>query len=199
MRSANARLVCLVAMLLAGGASAQTRIMPVGDSITQGGQGFASYRYPLYFDLVADGFAVDFVGSRDFLNGMTLPNATSYPNYLTTFDRDHEGYWGDRTDELEGVVQVAAQTFQPEVVLIHLGTNDIGQLGAAGVIAADQNLRDIITLMRTEVPNATFLLARVIPIGPGSGYGTNAAQVTPLNAAIDSVVAAMDTPQSPVL
>lgn len=185
-------------LLIASSATAQTRIMPVGDSITQGGQGFASYRYPLYFDLLAAGFDVDFVGTQNTLDGGGLPNPVSYPDYSTTFDRDHEGYWGDRTDELELVVQTAAQLHQPEYVLIHLGTNDIGQNGAAGVTAADQNLRDIITLMRLEVPTATFLLARVIPIGPSSGYGGNAGQVGPLNAVIDTVAAAMDTMASPV-
>ena len=189
----------VLCLLLAGAATAQTRLMPVGDSITQGGQGFAAYRYPLYFDLLAAGYDVDFVGTQSALDGGGLPNPASYPSYLTTFDRDHEGYWGWRTDQVESVIQSAAQLHQPEIVLIHLGTNDIGQNGAAGVTAADQNLRDIITLMRLEVPTATFLLARVIPIGPSSGYGANAGQVGPLNAVIDSVVLAMDTPASPVI
>ncbi|MCG8459788.1 MAG: Ig-like domain-containing protein, partial [Holophagales bacterium] len=179
-------------------ASAQTRLLFVGDSITQGGQGYASYRYPLYFDLLADGFDVDFVGSRDLAYNGVTPSPATYPDYFTTFDRHHQAYWGYRTDQLELVVQDAARDHQPEFVLIHLGTNDIGQLGAAGVTAAEANLQDIIGLMRLEVPTATFLLARVIPIGAGSGYGANAAQVAPLNAAIDSVAAAMDTAQSPV-
>lgn len=184
---------------LAGPAAAQTFIMPVGDSITQGGQGFASYRYPLYFDLLTDGYDVEFVGTRDFTYLSSPPNALDYPAYATTFDRDHEAYWGWRTDELETVVQAAAAAHLPDIVLIHLGTNDIGQNGAAGVTGADTNLRDIISLMRLEVPNATFLLARVIPIGPGSGYGANAGQVPALHAVIDAVALAMDTPASPVM
>ena len=182
----------------AGTGFGQTRIMPVGDSITQGGQGFSSYRYPLYFDLLADGFDIDFVGPRDFLNGSDIPDATTYPDYLTTFDRDHLAFWGQRTDEVGLVVRAAARDFQPEIVLIHLGTNDIGENGAAGVVAAEGNLRDIIADIRLEAPQASFLLARVIPIGLGSIYGSNADQVGPLNAAIDAVAAAMDTPESPV-
>ena len=191
--------VAALVLCLAPSAGAQTRLMPVGDSITQGGQGFAAYRYPLYFDLLASGFDVDLVGTQNTLDGGTAPNAASYPDYFTTFDRDHEGYWGWRTDQVEAVIQTAAQLHQPDVVLIHLGTNDIGQNGAAGVTAADQNLRDIIALVRLEVPNATFLLSRVIPIGPGTSYFANAGQVGPLNAAIDAVAAALDTVASPVV
>ena len=191
--------VALIACLLCGNAHAQTLIMPVGDSITQGGQGFASYRYALYFDLLTAGYNIDFVGSRNFINGGGVPTPASYPDYLTTYDREHEAYWGFRTDQVESNVQSAALAYQPDIVLIHLGTNDIGQNGAAGVTAADTNLRDIITLMRLEVPNATFLLARVIPIGASSGYGANAGQVGPLNAVVDAVAAALNTAQSPVI
>ena len=200
MRAATRWVLAGWLLLAAPAAFGQTRIMPLGDSITQGGQGFPTYRYPLYFDLLAAGFDVDFVGSRDFLNDATVPSAAVYPDYATTFDRDHQAWWGFRTDQVEPLVQAAAMADSPEFVLIHLGTNDIGQNGAAGVTAADANLRDIIGLMRLEVPTATFLLARVIPIGPGAGsYGANAGQVAPLNAAIDQVAADLDTPASPVI
>ncbi len=185
--------------LAAAPAGAQTRILPLGDSITNGGQDHASYRYPLYFDLLAAGFSVDFVGSQTEIYLGGIPNPVDYPDYDTTFDRNHEGYWGQRTDEIEANVQGFAQAAQPDIVLIHLGTNDIGQNGAAGVTAADQNLRDIIGLIRLEVPNVTVLLAQVIPIGAMSGYGANAGQVGPLNAAVSAVAAALDTPQSPVM
>ncbi|MEI6195407.1 MAG: hypothetical protein WCS42_13865, partial [Verrucomicrobiota bacterium] len=48
------------------GADAQRicRIMPVGDSITEGGATFSSYRYPLWERLFAAGYLVEFVGSR---------------------------------------------------------------------------------------------------------------------------------------
>ena len=85
------------------------------------------------------------------------------------------------------------------MVLVHLGTNDIGQSGAQGVVDADANLRFIIGRLRVANPSVTILLARIIPIGAGSGYGANAGQVAPLNAAIDQIVSDLDTPQSPVL
>ncbi|MEO1087168.1 MAG: G-D-S-L family lipolytic protein, partial [Acidobacteriota bacterium] len=75
-------------------AAAPTRILFVGDSITQGGQGYASYRYPLYFDLLVAGYDVDFVGPRDAAHNNVPPQPALYPDYDTTFDRDHAGYWG---------------------------------------------------------------------------------------------------------
>jgi lysophospholipase L1-like esterase len=194
----------LVALLLgavlanAPGAGAQTRILPLGDSITQGGQGHASYRYALWFALVQGGYAVDFVGSRDFLNGGGAPDPGLYPSYFTSFDREHEGYWGYRTDEIAPLAQGLAAAVQPDIALVHLGTNDIGQQGAAGVANADTNLRLIIQGLRAAVPGITVLLARVVPIGPGTSYFTNAAQVGPLNAVIDDVAADLDTPASPI-
>lgn len=179
-------------------ASAQTRIMPLGDSITHGGGGFCAYRYELWFELSSGGYNVDFVGRRNDTNSGD-PTAAWYPNYLTTFDRDHEGYWGWRTDEIEAIVTAAATAGLPDIVLVHLGTNDIGQMGAAGVTNADANLRAIIGNLRTVVPNVTVLLAQVTPIGMGSSYFANEAQVGPLNSVIATIVTDSTTAQSPVI
>ena len=194
-------LLCVAACLAALPATAQTTIMCVGDSITQGGFGRASYRYFLYFDLLGEGHNIDMVGSRDALHLNNIPNGAVYPDYLTTFDRDHEAYWGFRTDEVEPLISSAAMTYQPDIVLLKLGTNDIGQLGAAGIAPADQNIRDIIGLLRAQVPNVTILLGHIIPIDPGtsSSYGANEAQVGPWNAALDTIAADLDTVNSPVV
>ncbi len=195
------QIVITLVVVLAGTSAltrAQTRIMCLGDSITNGGNAYASYRYELWFDLQSAGYSVDFVGGRDFLfNGD--PNFTWYPDYNTTFDRDHEGYWGWRTDEIAAIVLNITTNAQPDVVMIHLGTNDIGQMGASGVTNADTHLRSIINSIRSVRPDVTILLARIIPIGPGSGYFPNAGQVGPLNAIITTIAADMDTPGSPIL
>jgi lysophospholipase L1-like esterase len=192
----------LLALLCAFGALSaalgQTRIMPLGDSITQGGQGYCSYRYELWFQLAATGATVDFVGERDFTND-GAPNLSWYPEYNLSFDRDHQAYWGWRTDQIAAIITGAASATQPEIVLIHLGTNDIGQSGAAGVANADTNLRLIIQRLRDAVPEVTILLAQVIPIGPGTSYFANANQVPVLNQAIATIAAELDTRTSRVV
>lgn len=191
-------LVVLAASLLPI-CAAQTPIMALGDSITHGGQGYASYRYPLWFELEGAGYAVDFVGGRTEIFGGGVPNPALYPDYATSFDRDHEGYWGWRTDEIAGIAVAVTTAAQPDIVLVHLGTNDIGQMGAAGVTNADTNLRLIIERIRSVRPSVTILLAQVIPIGPGSSYFANAGQVGPLNATIATVAADLDTAGSPII
>jgi lysophospholipase L1-like esterase len=198
------RLCLLLAVAVASGglvvpaSVAQTRVMPVGNSITHGGNGYVSYRYELWFDLQSAGYTVDFVGSRDSIYSGE-PDPGSYPEYYTSFDRDHEGYWGWRTDQIADIVLDATTSGLPDIVLIHLGTNDVGQMGAAGVINADTNLRLIIERIRSVRPTVTILLAQVIPIGPGTSYYGSADQIAPLNAVIADIVADTDMPQSPVI
>ena len=197
-------IVIIVSALVAvAPTSAQTRILCLGDSITHGGDlGHASYRYPLWNMLQAAGDSVDFVGSRQTVNGGdggAIPDVTMYPDYYTTFDRDHEGYWGWTTGQILGIVDAAAQAALPDVVLVHLGTNDIGQSGAAGVATARANLATIIERLRLAQPNVTILLSQVVPIGPGSGYFANTDQVVPLNAQIADLVAESDNARSRVV
>jgi acyl-CoA thioesterase I len=177
-------------------------VMPMGDSITQGGQGYASYRYSLWFALIGGPQPVDFVGALSTVfggDGGGNPDTNVYSDYYTTFDRDHEGHWGWRTDEIVSISIAAARDAAPDVVLVHLGTNDIGQLGAAGVTAAAQNLPYILDNLRAVRPVVRVALAQVLPIGPGSGYYANEGQVGPLNTAIAQVASSMDRPHSPVV
>lgn len=192
-------LLALALLAPAPRAEAQTRLLPLGDSITNGGQQHVSYRYPLWFDLGQASYFVDFVGRETEIFGGDPPNLTWYPDYFTSFDPDHEGYWGFRTDQIAAFIDTAAAAANPDIVMIHLGTNDIGQNGAAGVTNADTNLRFIIGRLRVQNPNVTVLLARIIPIGCCSSYFPNAAQVGPLNAAIDQIALDLDTAMSPVL
>ncbi|MBC7835277.1 MAG: hypothetical protein H7Y88_09290 [Phycisphaerales bacterium] len=179
-------------------AQAQTRIMCVGDSITEGFGGWASYRYPLWFDLQSDGIAADFVGpwTGYHICGGAPDSSCFYPQYLSTFDRHHAGYCGWRTDQVAAVIVNLASGAQPDIVLIHLGTNDIAQQGAAGVNNADLNLRLIIQRLRSVRPNVSILLAQVIPLATTQPA---AIHVAPLNARIATIVSELDTPASRVL
>ncbi len=180
----------------------QSVIMPLGDSITHGGQGHASFRYPLYFALDELGFATDFVGTETTVyggDGWDNPDTTLYPDYYRSFDREHEGHWGYRSDEIVPLVIDAAELALPDFALIHLGTNDVGQWGPYGVDNTIANLPRIVDNLRSVRPVIRVLLAQIIPIGPGSGYYANAGQVGPLNDAIAELAANLDRAASPVL
>jgi lysophospholipase L1-like esterase len=96
--------------------------MPLGDSVTRGWYGSVSqwgYRKPLYDNLSREGFNFDFVGS--FADG-------NFP------DPNHEGHNGWRADEIlngrtsdpgAGKLEYWLDTHQPDIILLHIGTNDI--------------------------------------------------------------------------
>ena len=186
-------------------ASAQWRILPLGDSITQGGQGFTSYRYPLYFDLNNAGYDVEFVGVRqsteggDDGSGGSTPDATLYPDYYSSFDRDHAGYWGWRTEQILNEIENIANVTLPHIALIHLGTNDLGQDGSQGVTDSLSNIPIIIGVLREVNAEIIVLLAQLIPIGPNTGYFNNEAQVPIYNQGLANLVPSLSTSQSPVL
>ena len=97
------------------------KIMPLGDSITVGTPGLDGYRKALYLDLFNSGFDVNFVGSQ---------------NSGTGLDNDNEGHEGWSADEIRDNVYVWLEENPADVVLLHIGTNDIrsGQ-DSAGIVA----------------------------------------------------------------
>jgi hypothetical protein len=168
------------------------KIMPLGDSLTSGHRHFVSYRYDLWFDLIDAGFDVDFVGYLK--NTADGPNLDRYPEYLTTFDRDHQGQWGYQTDELVSIAKSSSIKHQPDIVLLLAGVNDIWNLGAGGVSNARWGLRDIIEGIRSAVPGVTILLGEMNPYA-----GDNAEFLESLNDAIALVASDLNTTESPVI
>jgi len=104
-------------------ANATIRIMPLGDSITQGiGSGAdpddndhqVSYRKTLWDLLVNAGYDVDFVGSQD-------------SGSMEFADPDHEAYPGGRADEIRDGIYNWLVAHPADIILLHIGTNDINE------------------------------------------------------------------------
>jgi lysophospholipase L1-like esterase len=92
------------------------RIMPLGDSITFGQGVDGGYRTRLFSLLGSAGYNVDFLGS-DTRNGSTASLA----------DLDHEGHPAWRINNLDGSLPgFLAASELPDVILLHIGTNDFG-------------------------------------------------------------------------
>ena len=174
-------------------ASGPLSIMPIGDSITQGASGWRTYRCALDGKLRDAGVVFDFVG------GLSSPNGGG--SYSCSFDQDHEGRWGQRVDEVSGAVTASVQARQPDVALIHLGTNDILQgQGAAGTAA---ELQSLIQGLQGASPDITILVAQIIPCDPvgggGSGFGSKCTSDLP---ALNDTIAgfgSLSTAQSSVI
>ena len=129
------------------------KIMPLGDSITESSEGHASYRYYLWQHLMESGHRVDFVGSQHGVSGRKLRH--------DDFDQDHEAHSGWRADEILVNLKGWATSTQPDIVLIHLGHNDLWQ--GESVTSTVEDLSAIIDTLRQVNPKVKILLAQIIP------------------------------------
>ncbi len=166
--------------------TAAVRIMPLGDSITQAENGHNSYRRPLWQKLRQANFDVDFVGTFNTLFGGGQP-----PN--ADFDLDHQGEWGREAFAVLPKVRKYAEDVRPDIVLLHLGTNDIRSTRFTLAETLD-TLGQIIDTLRQVNPSVTVLLATIIPSGD-----SHAPRLQELAAAIPSLAARKNTAGSPVV
>jgi lysophospholipase L1-like esterase len=148
--------VMLLANALAGHCQADAppvRIMPLGDSITQGCcSGTSSeggYRNRLHTLLSGAGYTVDFVGTETDSNNPSLP------------DRDHQGMAGYQIDAIRSVIGLSMKAVaQPDLILVHVGTNDF--TSGAGVAVVQNRLINLINDLSTLRPHARILVASPI-------------------------------------
>jgi lysophospholipase L1-like esterase len=129
-------------------ADAGVRVMPLGDSITDGLTVPGGYRIDLWQKLTAGGHRVDFVGS--------LSNGPA-----SLGDRNHEGHSGWTIAQIDANVVNWLKTYTPRTILLHIGTNDIYGSNPAGAPARLSTLIDHIT---TQSPDAELFVATIIPV-----------------------------------
>lgn len=155
----------------------------VGDSITQAGAGRDSFRRPLWLALSARA-KVNFLGSQSAAFGGEPRNQD--------FDRDHEGHWGWRADEILANLPGWLEAYEavPDIALIHLGSNDLFQGNSRESTIAE--LRQILEALRARNPGIRVFLAELIP-----ARGRELA-ISELNAAIRVLARECDTEDSPV-
>ena len=155
------------------------RIMPVGDSITEGGKTFSNYRYPLWEKLFAAGYLVEYVGSRT--------------NESRVGPLRHEGYGGKNAEFLAVALEKNFPTNVADIVLIHAGHNHFNtEEPVRGVVAATENM---IRTAREVNPRVIVLVAQVISSGKLPKYE----YIPELNMELGRLAARLNTPQSPVL
>ncbi|MCG9885442.1 MAG: SGNH/GDSL hydrolase family protein [Cyanobacteria bacterium] len=140
-----------IAPPIPGRSRAAVRVMPLGDSLTEGDWVPGGYRMALKSLLEKAGHGITYVGSQR--NG---------PVAELGGDRAHEGHSGWRIDELRTEVRRWLGRAEPEVVLLLAGTNDIAQ-----DYAVDRMVRRLATLVN-EIgrvrPTGTVLVATLPPI-----------------------------------
>lgn len=142
--------------------------MPLGDSITEGdGSSHGTgYRAMLRDALAAAGHEVEFVGSMADDAGPR-----------------HEGHSGAEIDDIAAHVVEWVARWRPDVVLLHLGTNDLDR--AVAVDGAPARLGALIDAVLRTVPGVTVFVASLVLVETDAVRG----RVDAFNAAIPNLVA----------
>ncbi|MCX7047859.1 MAG: GDSL-type esterase/lipase family protein [Candidatus Sumerlaeota bacterium] len=155
------------------------RILPIGDSITEGGKTFSTYRYPLREKLFAAGYLIEYIGSRSSESRIgPLP---------------HEGYGGKNAEFLAATVGKIPREHAPDIALIHAGHNHtVEEQPINGIVSATEK---IIASLRAENPKVIVLLAQVIPSGKLPKYS----YIPALNEELGKLAERLNTPPQPVI
>ena len=146
-----------------------TRVMPLGDSITNGYNVPGGYRIRLEDSLAASGHRVDFVGSLS--NGPT-----------SLADREHEGHSGWQIDPIAANVDRWVTRHRPDVVLLTIGTNDM--LINSDVADAPRRLGALIDTIAATAPSTTVFVSTLPPLASAA----QDERVRAYNAAIPGIV-----------
>lgn len=144
--------------------------MPLGDSITKGLTGSdppGGYRDSLYYNLTISGIVCDFVGTQILGEG---------------FDADHEGHGGKTAQWMADTVAYFYSSQDPDIILLHIGTNDISSQREITDIIDD--IASILDQGRAHNPLLKMMVAGLIP--RTDGYDD---ETTALNVAIQGLVA----------
>ncbi|MFB6720747.1 GDSL-type esterase/lipase family protein [Kribbella sp. NPDC056345] len=149
-----------------------TKVMPIGDSITAGADAAqGGYRTDLWQLLRADQRPVDFVGSVS-------------SGSAALADKDNEGHGGWTIEMIQGSVVGWLNTYQPDVVTLMIGTNDMHTDESSG--AAPGRLSTLLDTIAQTLPNTQTFVSSIPPINDE----LKDAHVDAFNATIPAMAAA---------
>lgn len=153
-------------------AGTPVRIMPLGDSITYGvgSSALDSYRGALFWRLAQAGVRADYVGS---MRSGVSP------------DQDNEGHKGWTIAQLSARVDDWLATYQPDVILLHIGTNDM----VRGNQDAATDLDALLDKIAADRPDAQVFVAKIVGLGDYDDVAAQRYRTYFFNAAIPGIVA----------
>lgn len=151
-------------------ATGACKILPLGDSITFGIQYEGAWRVELFSKAVAAGKKITFVGSQ--MNGPSMAGGQTFP-------KNHEGHSGYTIDQMKPFAMTTDVPYMPNMILLHIGTNDTYGSSPSGAPARLSSLVDLIT---STYPNALLAVAKIVP------YPAQAANVKIINDSIPALV-----------
>ncbi len=198
------------------------KIMATGDSITQGIVGASSYRREFTSRMQAANCSFTMVGSQEtsLVSGIdpdcvdsgvigdgwgwdgTQSCLVGAASNNDVYIGAHEGYSSHRADHFltghtsstggNDGISVSMSTFNPDVVLLHIGSVDMyNQQTVASTVVDIENLVRVI--FETK-PNTLVFIANIIPWYSSNPYPEIGADVEALGDAVEQFVAAANNP-----
>jgi lysophospholipase L1-like esterase len=140
-------------------ATGPCKILPLGDSITDGLGFSGGYRVELFRLALENDQEITFVGGS--MNGPTMVEGQTFP-------RAHEGHSGWTISQIDGITPDPALNVAPHIVLLHIGTNDMYQTPSG----APDRLGTLIDQILMDLPDALLVVSNIIPFPQGSGPTT---------------------------
>lgn len=174
--------IALTSLCAQSAETQKTTIMPMGDSITEGGA-FKVYRYPLIKKLTDAGYSVEFVGSKTTRSEANSPYGELH----------HEGYGGMNVQFLAGKIGELYTQNPADIILLHAGHNQFADKEPIpGMLKATEK---IIKTARGINPKVTILLGQVIPSGKLPKYS----YIPEYNEALVKLATELNTPESRII
>ena len=134
------------------------KIMPFGDSITDGYGVPGGYRVELFRRAHQAGKNITFVGSQS--NGPSQVDGVNFPPK----HEGHSGFTIDTTPSRSGIaplVSTVMPTYSPHIVTLMIGTNDA--IDDYNMASAPTRLGTLIDSIFTQLPKVLLVVARPIP------------------------------------
>jgi lysophospholipase L1-like esterase len=147
------------------------RILPFGDSITDGFNIPGGYRMKLFSLANQADQSITFVGAEQ--NGPTEVDGISFP-------RSHEGHSGWKIAELLARIPDPAFDTLPHIVLLMIGTNDCIQND--NLAQAPARLENLLNQIIQAAPDALVVVAKLTPLTQNNN------RVTTYNDALPAIV-----------
>ena len=158
-------IIIIMSSILRNIKTKKIRIMPLGDSITDGGKTKGAYRKYLYNSLTKSGYSIKMVGpllSNEFFNFKNENENFSY-------DASHCGYSSftiKTNEERKGIMNMVQDNkylikYKPDIIILMIGTNDV--MINEDVETIIKHLKDFLLYIKNNIKKSSLLLVTSIP------------------------------------
>lgn len=144
-----------------------TKIMCIGDSITDGYGTDGSYRKFLYHNLTEAGYSIDMVGPNWSWGDSTYTDEETGDSF--TYDAAHCGYSGYAIESYSGrngILETIESgnylaEYSPDIVILQIGTNDV--IDNHELDSADARLETLVEYIVENISSNSDLFVTTIP------------------------------------